>query len=311
MTKSLASVLKEHDELALIPSSAARDERLFEETADPRRGRAAERQRVLMCAPEHFDVRYVINPWMENHVGKTHRSLAHEQWAKLHRNLAELAEIVLVPAAPGLPDMVFSANAGLVVGRRAIVSRFRAKERRGEEPLFRTLFERQGFEIAPWPDDVPFEGAGDALLDREQPIIWCGYGMRSGAAAPVVVERVFGRRTIGLCLVDPRFYHLDTCFCPLSDGWLVYYPPAFDAASRAAIEALVSPEKRIEIGEDDALQFACNAVELDKRVFMNGASATLQNRLRAAGFTPVLTPLTEFMKAGGAAKCLTLKLVEP
>jgi N-dimethylarginine dimethylaminohydrolase len=134
--------------------------------------------------------------------------------------------------------------------------------------------------------------------------------MRSDEAAPRALEKIFGRRTIGLKLVDPRFYHLDTCFCPLEGGFVIYYPPAFDAASRAAIETLTPPAKRIEIGEDDAMRFSCNAVDIDGRVVMNDASPALQRRLAEAGFTPVLTPLGEFMKAGGSAKCLTLKLAE-
>lgn len=272
--------------------------------------RVAERQHILMCAPEHFDVSYVINPWMEHQIGKTAHSLAREQWAHLRDLLAETAEIALVAPALGLPDMAFTANAGLVIGETVVVSRFRAEQRRPEEALFRAWFEERGFDVAPWPDDVPFEGAGDALLDRAQPLVWCGYGMRSGAAAPVVLENLFGRRTIGLRLIDPRFYHLDTCFCPLEGGWLMYYPAAFDAASLEAIEALTPAHKRIEATEEDALRFACNAVDVAGRVFLNEASQSLQNRLSAAGFTPVLTPLSEFLKAGGAAKCLTLKLAE-
>lgn len=297
------------DGLAPVASTATR-ESLFVEADEIRRGRSAGRQHVLMCAPEHFDVSYIINPWMQDQIGRAVHSLAREQWANLRRHLAKEAEIALIAPAPDLPDMVFSANAGLVVGKTAIVSRFRAKERRPEEPLFRAWFERRGFDIAPWPEDVPFEGGGDALLDRAQPLVWCGYGMRSGAAAPVVLERVLQRRTVALRLIDPRFYHLDTCFCPLEGGWLMYYPAAFDAASREAIETLTAPEKRIEVGEDDALLFACNAVDINGRVFMNDASSSLQSRLRAAGFAPTLTPLSEFLKAGGAAKCLTLKLIE-
>lgn len=268
------------------------------------------RQRILMCAPDDFDVRYVINPWMEHQIGKAARSLARAQWEDLRRLLAESAQVELVTPAAGLPDMVFTANAGFVLGDTAVVSRFRAEERSAEEPLFRVFLEAQGFRLAPWPEDVPFEGAGDALLDRARKVIWCGYGMRSDTRAPAVLEQIFERRAIGLRLVDPRFYHLDTCFCPLADGFLLYYPPAFDAASIEAIEAMTPPEKRIDIGEDDAMRFSCNAVDLEGRVLMNDASPSLQKRLRAAGFTPVLTPLSEFMKAGGGAKCLTLKLAE-
>jgi N-dimethylarginine dimethylaminohydrolase len=286
---------------------------LFEKHGAEKTGaRAADasRQRILMCAPDDFDVRYVINPWMEHHIGRTAPSLAREQWANLRRLLAETAEIELVPPGAGLPDMVFTANAGFVLGDIAVVSRFRADERRGEEPLFRAFFEAQDFRVATWPEEIPFEGAGDALIDRARDIVWCGYGMRSDAEAPAALERIAGRRVIGLRLVDPRFYHLDTCFCPLEGGHLLYHPPAFDAASLEAIEAETAPEKRIVVAEEDAVRFACNAVDLHGRVLMNDASPDLQRRLREAGFAPTIAPLSEFMKAGGAAKCLTLKLAE-
>ncbi|HEY4847752.1 MAG TPA: nitrate reductase, partial [Methylocella sp.] len=91
---------------------------------------------------------------------------------------------------------------------------------------------------------------------------------------------------------------------------LIYYPEAFDAASRAKIAARVAPEKRVAVAKEDAAQYACNAVDLDRHVFLNGASEELQEKLRAAGFTPVIVPLSEFMRAGGGAKCLTLKLKE-
>ena len=165
-------------------------------------------------------------------------------------------------------------------------------------------------DFVPWPQGVFFEGAGDALIDPGRNLIWSGCGFRSDAAAAGVLERVFELESIPIRLVDPRFYHLDTCLCPLAGGWLMYYPPAFDAASLDAIASRVPEEKRIPVCEFDALQFACNAVELDGRVIMNGASQELQVRLRAAGFMPVLTPLSEFLKAGGTAKCLTLKLRE-
>lgn len=280
---------------------------MFEAARSPREEK---RQRILMCAPDDFDVRYVINPWMEHQIGRTTPTLAREQWRNLRAIVARSAEVEQITPAAGLPDMVFTANAGFVLGNAAVVSRFRAEERRPEEPLFRAFFEAQGFDIAPWPEELPFEGAGDALIDRGADIVWCGYGMRSADEAPAMLERIVSRRVIGLRLIDPRFYHLDTCFCPLAGGYLLYYPPAFDAASREAIEAVAPPQKRIAIDEADAMRFACNAVDLGASVVMNDASPQLQQRLRAAGFTPVLTPLSEFMKAGGAAKCLTLKLAE-
>ena len=237
--------------------------------------------------------------------------LATRQWHDLHRRLATQVEIELVPPMPDLPDMVFTANAGLVVGRRVIVSRFRTPERRGEEPFFQDWLAHYGAEIEPWPEDVAFEGAGDALLDRRRPFIWCGYGFRSSSDAPSLIEKIMERRTIALRLVDPRFYHLDTCFCPLSGGRLLYYPQAFDEPARRVIKSFFTSENRLEVSEQDALSFACNAVEIGGQIFMNDASPELQARLRDFGLNPIITPLSEFLRAGGGAKCLTLRLDEP
>jgi N-dimethylarginine dimethylaminohydrolase len=314
MTKSPGIEFDNSDGRLSVAGSAANEEKRRVEEAggigQEQRQPSPNGQAVLMCAPDYFGVDYIINPWMEHQVGKTNRLLALEQWENLRRNLSKEANIASITPAPSLPDMVFTANAGLVFGKTAVVSRFRSKERQPEERLFHDWFEQRGFAIARWPAEVPFEGAGDALLDRAQPLIWCGYGLRSGEAAPGALENTLGRRTVGLRLVDPRFYHLDTCFCPLAGGWLMYYPPAFDAGSREIIAMLVPPEKRISVSEKDALQFACNAVDLNGHIFMNDTSDHLQKTLRAAGFKPVRTPLSEFIKAGGAAKCLTLKLAE-
>jgi N-dimethylarginine dimethylaminohydrolase len=267
-------------------------------------------QTILMCPPDHFAVAYVINPWMEGHFAKTSDAVAHAQWQGLRGAIEQHATVVLAPPQRALPDIVFTANAGLVLGKKVIVSRFRSIERRGEEPHHRAWFAGAGFEIVDWPEDIPFEGAGDALLDREQDILWVGHGFRSSPAVPDLLEKLLDRKTAPLNLVDARFYHLDTCFCPLAGGLLMYYPEAFDNKSQSLIEALIPADKRIAVDEADALKFSCNAVDLDGFVYMNDASEKLQAQLRRAGFTPVLTPLSEFMKAGGAAKCLTLKLVE-
>jgi N-dimethylarginine dimethylaminohydrolase len=264
--------------------------------------------RILMCAPDFFGVDYVINPWMEGQIGKAARTLAQAQWTNLRRGLEREAAIEFVAPARGLPDMVFTANAGLAIGDKAVVSRFKAPERRPEEQLFRACFDALGYRLAPWPEDVAFEGAGDALVDCARPLIWCGHGFRSSPNAAKRLEEIFDRETVSLRLVDPRFYHLDTCFCPLPDGWLLYYAGAFDEASQDAIARLTPREKRIEASEADAIAFACNAIEINRRVFMNGASQALQTRLRDAEFQPVVSPLGEFIKAGGGAKCLTLNL---
>ena len=267
--------------------------------------------RFLMCPPDHYDVDYVINPWMEGNIHKSSRDRAVEQWEKLHHVLKDHALVDLVNPEKGWPDMVFTANAGLVLGKNVVLSRFYHKERQGEEPYFKKWFEDQGYTVYELPKDLPFEGAGDALLDREGRWLWAGYGFRSELDSHPYLAKWLDIEVLSLRLIDERFYHLDTCFCPLAGGYLLYYPPAFDSYSNRLIEMRVAPEKRIAIAEADAVNFACNAVNVDDVVVMNKVSDSLKQRLKECGFQVVETPLTEFLKAGGAAKCLTLRVTEP
>jgi N-dimethylarginine dimethylaminohydrolase len=161
------------------------------------------------------------------------------------------------------------------------------------------------------PRDVPFEGAGDALFDRGgNGVLWMAHGHRSISAAREVLFQRLDVDVVTLKLVDQRFYHLDTCFCPLEGGAVLYFPPAFDAESQEVIKKRIPAAKRIAIEEEDALAFACNAVNIDDIVVVNRATSAFVDSLGAKGFDVVQIPLSEFMKAGGSAKCLTLRLDE-
>ena len=267
--------------------------------------------KILMCPPHHYDVDYVINPWMEGNIHRSSRERAEDQWNQLYSVLKNYATIELVEPEKGWPDMVFAANAGLVLGDRVVLSRFLHPERQGEEPYFEKWFEDHGFTVHKLPESLPFEGAGDALIDRAGGWLWAGYGFRSELDSHPYLSEWLDVEVLSLRLIDSRFYHLDTCFCPLTDGYLMYYPPAFDAYSNRLIEMRVPADKRIVVGEVDAINFACNTVNVDRVVVMNKASDELKQVLGDRGFTVEETPLTEFLKAGGAAKCLTLKTIEP
>ena len=265
----------------------------------------------LMCPPEYFDVAYIINPWMHGNMRKIDNAVAKQQWRALYDILCDLATVRLVLPQPGSPDMVFTANAGLLRGKRFLLSRFRYPERQYEEPYYADWFMDRGFEVLFMPRDVPFEGAGDALFERGAKRLWMANGHRSVIAAREEIAKHFKTTIVTLQLVDQRFYHLDTCFCPLIGGYLVYYPPAFDEPSRKQIEKLVPAGKRIAISEEDALSFACNAVNAGQYVIVNRGTRAFVDALAKKGFEVVQTPLSEFLKAGGSAKCLTLRLDEP
>jgi lysine-ketoglutarate reductase/saccharopine dehydrogenase-like protein (TIGR00300 family) len=264
-----------------------------------------------MCRPEFYGVHYVINPWMEGNLHKSSPEAAMRQWHALRRLLEERARVECIDPQPGLPDMTFTANAGLVLGQAVVLSRFFHQERRGEEAHFKQWFQDHGYTIHELPPELPFEGAGDALLDPAGGWLWAAYGIRTELDTHPYLASWLDLEVLSLRLVDKRFYHLDTCLCPLNGGYLMYYPPAFDDRSNRLIEQRVAAGKRIVVGEADAVNFACNAVNIENTILLNQAGDALMAGLRAAGFEVIETPMTEFMKAGGSAKCLVLRLNEP
>ncbi len=263
--------------------------------------------RLLVCPPDFFGIEYEINPWMRLN-NRVDHDRAVLQWHGLMNVFEKDLGVVLERMTPvtGLPDLVFTANAGVVVGRTAVVSRFRYPERQREEAHFEDWFRGHGYDVANVNNGLFFEGAGDLLGFPE---CWFGgYRQRSDIRAfPVLSER-FQREIIPLELVDTRFYHLDTCFCPLSGGELLYFQPAFDPYAQVAIAERIPNERRLPVPEDEALRFACNAVCIGKHVVLPAGCPATESLLQERGYQTHSVPLDEFMKSGGSAKCLTLSL---
>ena len=260
--------------------------------------------RILMCPPDYYGIEYEINAWMSRS-RPSDRSRAIEQWHALQQLLEQAgATVELLDPVPGLPDYVFTANAALIFHNRAIMARFRPPQRQPETPHAAAWFRAHGFQVEEIPGHETFEGAGDALFCGET--LFAGYRFRSAAAGEQELGRMLGCEVLPLELVNPQFYHLDTCFCPLAPGQALYYPPAFDEYGLKVLRAQI-PDL-IEVIPEEAAHFACNAVVLDKTVITHIGCETLHEELRQRGYTPIGTPLDEFIKAGGSAKCLTLRL---
>lgn len=260
---------------------------------------------LLMVRPVYYDVVYEINPWMSRAVPAC-QARALEQWEGLYQVLTEDmgASVSLAEPQPGLPDMVFTANAGLILGERAVVSRFRHPERQGEAEHFQRWFQERGLQVETLPEGQWFEGEGDALFVGDT--LYAGYHWRSDVRSHRMVGELLGVRVLSLELVDPHYYHLDTCFCPLGAETAAYYPAAFDPYAQRVLEAGIP--HLIAVEPEEAARFACNAVILDRHVALNTGCPRFEAQLRDLGFLPHATPLDEFLKAGGSAKCLTLHL---
>ena len=260
--------------------------------------------RILMCPPDHYGIEYEINPWMNRSLGAV-RELAFTQWKLLRETLVGLGvEVEEMTPRAGLPDLVFTANAGLVFGRRFLSSRFRHEVRARESPLFDEWFAGHGYAVEHLPETAFHEGAGDALFCGD--VLFAGYRTRSDAASHHWVAKALGVRVLPLELVNERYYHLDTCFCPLAPGEALYYPDAFDAYGRKVLASHVPT--LIPVAEAEAQRFGCNAVVVGRTVVHNSGCPRLAADLAAAGYASAEVELDEFLKAGGSAKCLTLRL---
>ncbi|MGK8488792.1 dimethylargininase [Nocardia asiatica] len=260
-------------------------------------------RRFVMCRPDHFDVTYSINPWM-NPAEPVDRALAVRQWEALRAAYIEHGHTVdVVPGVAGLPDMVFAANGGLVIGDRAMSARFTHAERAAEGPAYHAWFAACGVPnlvaAAEWN-----EGEGDFLLVGDR--LLAGTGFRSSFAAHEEVARYFGLPVVSLELVDPRFYHLDTVLLPLDGETIAYYPPAFSPAARAVLAELY-PDA-IVATEADAAVLGLNGVCDGFHVFLSSAATDLSDALRARGYHPVGIEMSELLKAGGSVKCCTLEM---
>lgn len=259
--------------------------------------------KLLLCPPSYYGIEYEINPWMSRS-RQSNSQQAQEQWQQLRQLLSNdlSVEIELIDPKPGLPDMVFTANAGLVWNNKFIVSNFRHEVRQREAPYFEAWFREHGFEILHLPAEYYFEGEGDLL--RCGQLWFAGYHIRSDVLAHQSVAEIIESEILSLELTNDWFYHLDTCFCPLSEDLAIFYPPAFDPYARKVLENNIP--SLIPVSPEEAERFACNAIVSSKSIVMNTGCPKIRSALEAASFRVFETPLDEFIKAGGSAKCLVL-----
>ncbi len=274
--------------------------------------------RLLMVEPTYYNVSYAINPWMAPDRWKQDPAGLYAQAqaasAALRAALEAAGAVVeMVPGTPGLPDMVFPANAAVVLNGRALLSRFQHVERRGEEARFLAIFEglrARGLldEVAQLPEGCFQEGAGDCIWDATRGHFWAGWGPRSSRAAVDALATFFGHGVVPLQLVSDRCYHLDVGFCPLGGGHIFYLPAALTPEALETLRARVAPEWLIEATEEDLRHFNVNAVCLGHTVVMSQSTPRLRATLQSRGYHLVEVDLGPFMLSGGGAFCMTLNL---
>jgi N-dimethylarginine dimethylaminohydrolase len=248
--------------------------------------------RLLMCPPDHYRTSGARRQW--------------ERFVELLRVAAEV-RIDLVDPAPQAPDLVFTAHAALVNRDLAIVATPRAPSYLHVRQVYRGTLARLGFATTSL-DGSFFAGSADALFDRVRPVMYVGYGPRSDRMGGLQLGEMIDARVVPIGLCDPRFPHLDTVLCPLGSGHVLAYMPALNPHAQRLLRRIVEPEYLIEVSAADALQFACNAVELADALIVHEASRGLRDRLLAAGYRVFATDLSDFVRCGGGAKRLTLRL---
>jgi ornithine--oxo-acid transaminase len=266
-----------------------------------------------MCSPEWYDVGYVINPWMAGNLHRSTRDQAFAEWRGLYAALKTFADVKLLHPREGAPDMTFVAHGAVVNHGVAALASFAHAERQPEEDHLRGWLEGAGFLIWKTPRETAFEGEGDALFGPDGGRLWAAHGARTCRYSHRHVADAWHAEATSLHLVDPRYYHLDTCFAPLSGGEVVYFAGAFDEASLDAIARAYAPEMRIEVTEAEAAQFACSLINAGRKIAMHETGFgrrenSVAARLRGRGYEVMEVPLGEFLRGGGGAKSLALRL---
>jgi len=272
---------------------------------------SGDRPKILMCPPDYFTVEYAINPWMQqdNHIQTCDLDLAKHQWNTLYQTLQKQAgaDIMLLDPVPGLPDLVFTANAAFVYGPQAIMANYKYPQRQAETPHCAQWFTQNGFDVTTLPDGIKFEGAGDALIWQDR--VFAGYKTRTDLASHNWITAKTGLPVLSLELIDDKFYHIDVCICPLESGDFIYTPDAFDEYGLSVIEANIPANRRIPVTPDEANHFACNAVNVGNTVVFNQQTTPrLQNQLAQRSLNVLQLDMSEFIKSGGSCKCLTLRV---
>jgi len=259
--------------------------------------------RWLICKPTYYTVSYEINPWMDVKVVPNLEN-ANMQWDNLLKAFQKIgAKVELLDPVKNCPDLVFTANGGLIKDNKVVLANFEHKERQSEEKYFKEWFVDNGFEVVE-TDSIPFEGEGDAEFAGD--ILFAAHGFRSSKEIyDVICQKLEIEKIVHCELIDPYFYHIDTCFRPISKEVALVYPPAFSDDSLVRMRKNI---ELIEVSESDAKKFVCNAVVIGRDVILPAACDSTCEILESRGYRPHPVELTEFLKAGGSAKCLCLRI---
>jgi N-dimethylarginine dimethylaminohydrolase len=261
-----------------------------------------------MVEPRHFRVDYAINPYMDL-AAQPDPVATRDQWDAIAAAIGAAGGTVDVLAQRSdAPDMVYSMNLGLAfVGgptdRLAVLSHMRFPERRMETESAAGWFADRGYTlhtIGSQGVGAHFE-AGDAFAWRGELVV--GHGPRTERLALKHLANELDVTVRGVQITHPGMYHLDLAFCPLDGTRAMVCPDAFDAASARLLLDLV-PDPLV-LTEAEAMTFCANSIVVGRTVIMPACPDRVRAQLEAWDFEVVVVGVSEFLKGGGAIRCLT------
>lgn len=271
---------------------------------------------LMMCRPTYFNVKHhLLNAHMEMKT-PVDQSVAMFQWENFYKTLIDKnVKVHLIEPQPGLVDMVFTANAGVIHGDKAVVANFGAVPRRPESQHYIQFFKERGFEVInPEDDGVEIEGCGDFMPTHDGQNFFVAYGFRSSFKAFDYMRNVLSiprDRLHHMELVNPYFYHIDTALMSLTRGHLMYNPEAFSEESVRKILD-VGDDKTIAVSREDSMYFACNSVNFEDNgehiIIGNKFSEELRQKLADCGYKVIETPYDQFLLSGGSVRCCVLDI---
>jgi N-dimethylarginine dimethylaminohydrolase len=261
-------------------------------------------QSILLVPPTYFDIIDVKNPHMKENQGTLDKDKAKLQWLLWFNALQKTGKpIHLLDPLPGAEDMVFCANPSFLYKKICVPSRMRYPSRQKEVKAHVDWFKKNGFEIKDCiPSNMFFEGHGDAIWHPGKFLLWGGVGPRSEKRAYEILQKELQIPIINLNLVSDEFYHLDTCFCPIDEKTLLYFPEAFDTHGKNLIESHFS--QRLEVTKEEALKMACNAVVWEKDFFIEKGMSRICVQMKTWGYSVNELDTSEFRKSGGSLFCM-------
>lgn len=264
-------------------------------------------KKILLCPPTYYDIEYEINPWMDI-TRKANKEKVWQEYESLKAKYIELGiEFMEIEGQPGLPDMVYAANYGFAEGNKFIKANFMYPERRKEADFAETYLAKMGYEILTVPDEIYFEGQGDLLKTSDT--YFFGWGKRSNPTAKSYLEQFLGKPVVDFELINPYYYHLDTCFAPLTDDIVIINQRSFKPEGLAKVHEHFSTV--IETSEQDNNVLCCNLVTFGKNIILGkGVTPAFIEQLGSIGYTVHEIDTTEYLKGGGSVKCLSLELFE-